>query len=246
MGRKTIDRTGREGFLPENWHSIFLEGVVLVLAVLIICWGFSFREIRSSFICFFLYGVFVWHLGVWGEIFDAFKAKRDMVEQVRRGWGLAVARFKKKALWLSLVGGIPSPAFMGGIILNETLKENPQFPGNFDFMQILAFLFMWLIGAVITAFYGIPVLFIIDRYFARFTLRYVIGGPVAGYFAWAGISGPLFYPKLWIEPAQWTSQSNRDSAVFCVFLGILVGIVFTVLVRLDERRQRRLAIETTL
>ena len=157
---------------------------------------------------------------------------------------MAAMSFKKKALWLILVGGFSVPGDMGLFLFYETVfKNNPLFSDDFNFfMMIFSVLFWWLFGSLITAVCGIPVLFLIDRYFGRFTLRYVIGGSVAGCFVFPDFNGPLFNPRHWFNP----SQLNPYYPVHFLFWGLFTGIVFTIVVRLDERRQRRLAIETTL
>ena len=108
---------------------------------------------------------------------------------------------------------------------------------RFHFMQIFGFLFLGLIGGALAAFFGIPVLFVLDKYFSRFTLRYVIGGPLAGYVVWEGVNGPLLSPGLWFESNQWINQANFPRAGHYVFLGLLVGIIFSLVVRLAQRRQ---------
>ena len=65
---------------------------------------------------------------------------------------MAAVSFKKKALRLSVVGGIVLPASLEGALLYDTVLENPPFPVNFVGTLISGVIFMGWLEAVMTAF----------------------------------------------------------------------------------------------
>ena len=86
----------------------------------------------------------------------------------------------------------------------------------------------WLIGFLICLIFGSPSLLVIDKYFASFSSRYIVGGTVAGWVAWFFLCGPLFTPKPWFDASSWISGGINYVGIY-LWLGFCTGLLFTVM-----------------
>jgi len=143
-------------------------------------------------------------------------------------------KLSRKAGLLIISGGLVLSCFMVGAGL---LTGAP--PAMYlEIQSIKEIAGLWIIGALITAVFGTPVLLLIEKYFAHFPSRYVIGGSVAAWIAWFAMAGPLFNPTRWRfdDVRNWVGSGLGHVGIY-VSLGLIVGTLFTIVVWLAERRR---------
>jgi hypothetical protein len=102
--------------------------------------------------------------------------------------------------------------------------------------------YFFLIGVVVSAIIGLPLLFVIDRFLVT-TWRYVIGGAAYGLVFWVLMDAPIF-PKDWHRLATstfWLDYAPRRVALWVAF-GAIVGALYTGILwclGLFNQRRRR-------
>ena len=89
----------------------------------------------------------------------------------------------------------------------------------------------FFLGAVICLLFGTPCLLLIDKYFARFSLRYIVGGTLAGWVTWFFMVGPLLTPSPWLDASSWVLDGINHVGIY-VGLGFTTGLLFTIVLRL--------------
>ncbi len=97
---------------------------------------------------------------------------------------------------------------------------------------------MFMLGTVICLVFGTPFLFLIEKYFNRFRIRYALGGAIAAWVAWLVISGPLFTPRLWLHPELWDWLFSMAFAVTGFATGALFTLLLSVFGHCKKRRER--------
>lgn len=125
--------------------------------------------------------------------------------------------------------------FLGLSIWAHSVKNY----GPISFLQIFEAIkelgILWFIGALITTIFGVPILLLLDKLFARFSLRYMIGGAFASWIAWLFIAGPLFTPHVWHNPRNWIGWGLGHVSIY-VGVGFATGALLTVAIWWIERR----------
>lgn len=112
------------------------------------------------------------------------------------------------------------------------------FNGGEFIRQWRGLLGFFAIGVLVTAILGLPLLFVVDRWF-KFRGRYVLGGALYGLIFWLLVDSPIF-------PKDWPTWLDRHfllhyaipRATAHVIFGTIFGIVFTLMVWTAERRRR--------
>lgn len=94
---------------------------------------------------------------------------------------------------------------------------------------------LFLLGAFICLLFGTPCLLLIDKYFARFRSRYIIGGAFGGWVAWFFMCGPLLTPSPWLEWRSWVLSGINHVGLY-VALGCSSGTLFTLTLWLRNRQ----------
>lgn len=98
--------------------------------------------------------------------------------------------------------------------------------------------FLFLLGSVICLVFGTPCLLLIDKYFSRFQLRYMIGGAVAGWVAWFFMCGPFVtVGNPWNDTESWVADGINHVCLY-IGLGFATGTLFTLLLNLACRIAR--------
>ncbi|UPG87714.1 hypothetical protein L2Y94_10270 [Luteibacter aegosomatis] len=101
-----------------------------------------------------------------------------------------------------------------------------------EWMSLVAF---FLIGMIVTTVIGLPLLYVVDRWF-HFTGRYIVGGALYGDIFWILLDAPIF-------PSDWHTFSTRwfwfdyappRIALFTTF-GAVFGVVYTCVLMVLER-----------
>jgi len=112
---------------------------------------------------------------------------------------------------------------------------NQKFESVFSLSALWELFMLWVIGAAITTIFGVPVLLLLDKFFKRFALRYVIGGAFAAWIAWLPIAGPVFYPAVWHNPQNWIGSGLGHVGIY-VSVGFTTGAMLTAAIWWMERR----------
>jgi hypothetical protein len=103
-----------------------------------------------------------------------------------------------------------------------------------EWMSMVAF---FLIGLIVTAVIGLPLLYVVDRWF-NFSGRYVAGGALYGFVFWILLDAPIF-PSKWHTLSTkwfWLTYAPPRLTLFVAF-GAFFGVVYTfLLLLLNESR----------
>ncbi|MDM0007816.1 hypothetical protein QTI51_25015 [Variovorax sp. J22G73] len=141
--------------------------------------------------------------------------------------------FGWKAGWLCFFGGFSLVLFMvtSVVYLGQQTSEILGLEGISEIFTI------WVMGAVITGIFGTPCLAVIEKYFFRFSSRYMIGGAIAAWIAWISMAGPLFTPDRWHfeDLNNWVGSGLGYVGIY-VGLGFTTGTFLTLFLRFFERR----------
>jgi hypothetical protein len=146
---------------------------------------------------------------------------------------MVAVTFSRKAWWLCALGGLTLALFMVGAALVFGTRPAELL----EFQPIKEIFGIWVIGAVITGVFGIPCLAVIDKYFVRFSSRYMVGGAISAWIAWLAIAGPLFNPDRWNfdELINWVGSGLGHVGIY-VGIGFTAGALLTLALWVAERR----------
>ncbi|WP_331644317.1 hypothetical protein [Luteibacter sp.] len=126
---------------------------------------------------------------------------------------------KQRQIALLVIGGLAA-----SLIWIPALISSEAEPG--EWWGLLAF---FCIGVGVTAFIGLPLLYIVDLWF-NFIGRYIVGGALYGLVFWILMDAPIF-PKDWNKLVTrwfWLDHAPRRVAIFVAF-GIIVGTLYTAI-----------------
>ena len=139
---------------------------------------------------------------------------------------MSILSFRSRAIALLVCGGIAAAALWVPAVISSHSELGEW--------RILGAMFV--IGLLVTAIIGLPLLYVIDRWL-RFRGNYVVGGALYGLIFWILMDAPIF-PKDWHRLSEswfWLNFAPRRAATSVVF-GALVGMVYSVVIWLLVRR----------
>lgn len=134
--------------------------------------------------------------------------------------------FRSRAIALLVCGGIAAAALWVPVLVSDHSELGEW--------RILGAMFV--IGVLVSTVIGLPLLFVVDRWF-RFRGRYVVGGALYGLMFWILLDAPIF-PQDWRRLGEswfWLVFAPRRAAIFVIF-GALVGIVYSAVLWILDRR----------
>lgn len=148
-----------------------------------------------------------------------------------------------KTLLLATSAGVCSIVFWFGLGFANGSRIGPyslsQHFSEFHGWQGVTTLFgYFLLGFVPCLIFGTPCLYFIDKYFSRFKTRYITGGFVAGWVAWFFMVGPLLTTSPWLSADSWVDSGINYVGIY-VWLGFCTGLLFTVLLWISEKPNRK-------
>ena len=140
-----------------------------------------------------------------------------------------------KCLLLAACSGVCLVAWL--FLLPEIFPEPATYvKWRWALLQEIFSLFM--IGAVICLVFGTPILLLIEKYFSRFTLRYIIGGPVAAWVMWFITFNPLLTGDPWLDPDTWLPVPKSQVQIY-VAMGLATGTLFTIVLAVISYFKKR-------
>lgn len=133
----------------------------------------------------------------------------------------------KRQLVLLLCGGMAAASVALAMIVAS---------GHFlqEWMSLVAF---FLVGLIVTTVIGLPILYVVDRWF-NFRGRYVAGGALYGCIFWILLDAPIF-PSKWHTLSTewfWLTYAPPRLALFVAF-GAVFGVVYTFLLLLLNKSE---------
>ena len=137
--------------------------------------------------------------------------------------------FRSRAIALLVCGGIAAAALWVPALISSHSELGEW--------RILGAMFV--IGLLVSAIIGLPLLYVIDRWL-RFRGKYVVGGALYGLIFWILMDAPIF-PKDWHRLSEawfWLDFAPRRAATFVAF-GALLGVVYSAVIWLLVRRASR-------
>lgn len=138
----------------------------------------------------------------------------------------------KKSGLLVLVGSFVTTICTYVIVIKSPDFNIIKFINNLQ--NIKEFFGFPVIFAIITAIFGIPVLHVIEKYFSKYRLRYIIGGIFAGYFLYSVLNSFPQAQGIWV----FTDGQYHGPPVIYITPGFFTGLVFTLLVWWLESREK--------
>ncbi len=131
--------------------------------------------------------------------------------------------FLSKSLLLSTCSGISLSIF----IVTYTISIDPViFFKYWRWSYAPGIIVFFIIGFLFCLFFGSPFLFFIDKYFQRFTLRYVFGGIASALILWLGmaIGGTSSTPFFALAPGP----LNWPLSILFMTVGASTGALYTL------------------
>ncbi len=137
-----------------------------------------------------------------------------------------------KAWLLIAVGGaMLSPGLMFVLLATGYLGDGKTGFGKGYFYAAQEFFGMFILGAVFTGVVGVPFMYLADRFFNRYRLRYVIGSVLASYALWSLLNSCPF-----VLNCGWEMHRSYRVDLY-LGTGLATGIVFSLLVNWFERKK---------
>lgn len=115
----------------------------------------------------------------------------------------------------------------GLVVMVSFIDQGHDAFRNFTMEKAYHFFILFSFGCVFCLIFGVPFLFLIDKYVKNFWAKYIVGGAVVGWGVWFVISGPLFSLQLLLNPSAW---NWRGSSIF-FFAGMSTGVLFTLVLK---------------
>jgi len=109
-----------------------------------------------------------------------------------------------------------------------------------DFYKYLGATFIGLlfVGGLLSMMLGWPLLIVLERWFQKYRLRYVVGGWSCALLAWLFIEGAFFpgaWSVIWNRQSFWVEFAPRRIFIFSV-VGLLCGAIYTGAVCLINKK----------
>ncbi|WP_183032230.1 hypothetical protein [Cupriavidus sp. UME77] len=130
-------------------------------------------------------------------------------------------------LALPICGGVTLPL---PFIVYSMAKE-----GAFELGGALLF---FLIGTVLAAVVGWPLLVLIEWRFSQYRFRYIIGGLVCALLAWIFLEGAFYtgaWEKIWTNPKFWHEWAPRRIVLFSS-VGLGAGVLYSGIVAIINKK----------
>jgi uncharacterized integral membrane protein len=115
--------------------------------------------------------------------------------------------------------------------------QDPEFFHSWRWTYFGDLSLFFVLGASICLVFGTPFMLMLDKYFSRFRIRYMVGGAIAALIAWLIMEGQSSHtPFLALAPGRW----NWPFSIIFMGTGFATGALFTLLLSaFDHCKKRR-------
>lgn len=99
------------------------------------------------------------------------------------------------------------------------------------------FFIFFTVGALMSAVIGLPLLFVVEKFFSGFWYRYVLGGVLCGLLIFVVVDTPL-HPDdwhLWFDSQFWIKRNVGRKLMLFLGVGLAAGCIYTAVVNLIDR-----------
>jgi hypothetical protein len=137
----------------------------------------------------------------------------------------------RKSKLLVLLGSSVATIGLCIMVLRHPSFNLSKFVSNFQSIKEL--LGFYMLFVFITAVFGVPILHLIEKFFSRYRLRYIVGSIFSSYFFYSVFNAFPQMQGIWV----FTDRQYGMPPAFYVIPGFLTGLIFTFLVWWLESRE---------